>query len=165
MTWQLAFPWGSEPRQRPQCFLGPSLGSHTLSLLQYPIGDIGQSYSMARWRGDTRRQERISRGHHGGWLLRCLSRTLTMLTSWQYHRLLFKCLSSAPSPLPAPATVKGSWPIPNTTGGTKWPKCNYSPFDHDWLRLPGLSQLARGILPASRIIQGLAYDQIQANEA
>ena len=71
-----------------------------------------------------------------------------MTTSWQTHRLLFGCLS-----------------FPDTIGETNWAKCNYSPFDSDWLKIPHLSQLAHGILPASMIIQGLAYDQIQANEA
>ena len=71
-----------------------------------------------------------------------------MTTSWQNHRLLFRCLS-----FPNPATVKGIQPIPNATGETNWAKCNYSPFDSDWLKIPELSQLAQDILPASRIIQ------------
>lgn len=71
-----------------------------------------------------------------------------MTTSWQIHRLLFGCLS-----------------FPDTIGETNWGKCNYSPCDSDWLKIPHLSQLAHGILPASMIIQGLADDQIQANEA
>lgn len=36
-------------RQKPQCILWPSPGSHTLSFLQYPIGCTGQLYSV--WEG------------------------------------------------------------------------------------------------------------------
>lgn len=91
---------------------------------------------------------------------------VTYLASWQ-------------CPLPANTTdfhlgaftpylspsVKGSWLIPSTIGGANWTKCNYSPFDSDWLRLPGQSLLAHGILPASWIIWGLVYDHTWANEA
>lgn len=49
--------------------------------------------------------------------------------------------------------MKGIQPIPNATGETNSAKCNYSPFDSDWLKIPELSQLAQDILPASRIIQ------------
>lgn len=46
MARQLSSPRVSDPRQTPQCFLGPNLGNHTLSLLQSPVGDIGQPYSV-----------------------------------------------------------------------------------------------------------------------
>lgn len=45
----------------PKCLLG-----YTVSLRQYPIGDIGRSYSMGVEGNFEYQEARIGGGHHGG---------------------------------------------------------------------------------------------------